>query len=171
MIAKLNFLRAGALCGAALFLSHSVFGQADNPPRREAQRPPGGNQPGPGQGPGFGGPPQGFQPGGPGGFGGPGGPGGFGGPGQAVELIPKFDKNADKRLNATERKAAREFLAEEKAAGRGQRGPRMRGGSNQPAPEPGPKLAPTGVKTFSTNTPLYDAFTLRTLFLDFENAD
>ncbi len=153
MIAKLNFLRAGALCSAALFLSHSVFGQADNPPRREAPRPPG------------------FQPGGPGGFGGPGGPGGFGGPAQAVELIPKFDQNGDKRLNSDERKKAREFLAEEKAAGRGQRGPRMRGGGNQPAPEPGPKLTPASVKTFSTNTPLYDAFTLRTLFLDFENAD
>ena len=174
MIAKLNFLRTSALCGAALFLSHSVFGQAENPPRREAQRPPGENQRGPGPGPGFGGPPPGFQPGGsggPGGFGGPGGPGGFGGPSQSVELIPKFDKNGDKRLNSAERKKAREFLAEEKAAGRGQRGPRMRGGGDQSAPEPGPKLAPADVKTFSTNTPLYDAFTLRTLFLDFENAD
>lgn len=172
MFANLNSIRVGALLGAALFLSPSAFAQADNPPRRDAQRPPGegqrGNFPPPGN---FDGPPPGFQPGGPGGFGGPGGPGGFGGPGASVELIPKFDKNADKRLDAAERKKAREFLAEEKAAGRGQRGPRMRGGGNQTPPEPGPKLAPADVKSFSTNTPLYDALTVRTLFLDFENAD
>jgi hypothetical protein len=171
MFASLNSIRVGALLGVALFLSPSAFGQADNPPRREAQRPPGENQRIPGQQPGFDGPPPGFQPGGPGGFGGPGGPGGFGGPGAAVELVPKFDQNGDKRLDAAERKKARAFLAEEKASGRGQRGPRMRGGGNQTPPEPGPKLSPSEVKNFSAATSLYDPLTLRTLFLDFENAD
>ena len=171
MFANLNSIRVGALLGAALFLAPSAFGQADNPPRRDAPLPPGDNQRAPGQPPDFDGPPPGFQPGGPGGFGGPGGPGGFGGPSAAVELVPKFDKNGDQRLDSAERKKAREFLAEEKTAGRGQRGPRMRGGGNQTPPEPGPKLSPADVKSFSTNTPLYDALTLRTLFLDFENAD
>src|SRR5881392_1789154 len=49
---------------------------------------------------------------------GPGGGGGFfgggGGPmGQHVELLKKFDKDGDKKLNTEERKAAREFLAKE----------------------------------------------------------
>ena len=41
-------------------------------------------------------------------FGGPGGPGGFNGP--TREVLDQFDKNGDKRLNAEERKAAREAL-------------------------------------------------------------
>jgi hypothetical protein len=42
---------------------------------------------------------------------GPGGPGGFGGPfGQQQKLVKQFDKDGDGRLNAEERKAAREFL-------------------------------------------------------------
>ncbi len=38
-----------------------------------------------------------------------------------LELVPKFDKDGDKRLNAAERVAAREFLAKEVAEGRGPR--------------------------------------------------
>ncbi len=62
---------------------------------------------------------------------GPGGPGGFGGFGgvrEDMKLVEPFDKDADKRLNAAERKAAREFLAKERAAGRGPRGPGGPGG-------------------------------------------
>ena len=76
---------------------------AQNP--GQPNRPPGG--------PDFDGPPPGFD--------GPPprrGPGGFGGPGGLQEhrkIVAQFDKDGDKRLNATERKAARDFLAKEKA--------------------------------------------------------
>src|SRR6266511_1759511 len=62
------------------------------------------------------------------------GPGDFGrgGPGgmmrQEIKLVKKFDKDGDKRLNAEERKAAREFLQNEIAQGRGRRGPGGPGG-------------------------------------------
>src|SRR5881394_953971 len=58
--------------------------------------------------PDFDGPPP-FGPGRPGG-------GGFGGPGgmqQETKLLKQFDKDGDGRLNAAERKAAREFLQKE----------------------------------------------------------
>lgn len=126
------------------------------------------------------GPPPGF------GRGGPGGPGrGFGPPMmQETKLVAQFDQDGDKRLNADERKAAREFHVANRAAGRGNfggkggpgggfpfpgPGGRGRGGSSEPA-QPGAKLAAADVKTF-TDEPLYDAKTLRTLFLDFEAAD
>jgi spore coat protein CotH len=38
---------------------------------------------------------------------------------QQMELVAKFDKDGDKRLNAEERKAAREYVQKERAAGRG----------------------------------------------------
>jgi spore coat protein CotH len=41
---------------------------------------------------------------------------------EETKLVKQFDKDGDKRLNATERKAAREFLQKERAAGRGPRG-------------------------------------------------
>src|ERR1041385_4865879 len=58
-------------------------------------------------------------PGGPGGGFGGGGPGGGGfmggGPpgGAHIELLKKFDKDGDKKLNKDERKEAREYLAKE----------------------------------------------------------
>jgi spore coat protein CotH len=61
-------------------------------------------------------------------FGPPGGPGGFGGVRQKIELVAKFDKDGNKVLDLAERKAAREHLAAERAAGRGRRGPGGRGG-------------------------------------------
>lgn len=129
-------------------------------------------------------PEPGFPPAGPGGppqFGG-GGPG-FGGPGPMQEerkLVKEFDADGDKRLNAAERKAAREFLAKETAEGRGPRrpgGPRRGGGPGGPGgaedntpPAPGEKLGPADVKSFP-DAPLYDPQTLRTLFLQFEGSD
>ena len=123
----------------------------------------------------FGGPPP-FGPDGQGpqAGGGPGGPGG-GGPGgmqQHRQILKQFDKNGDGRLDTAERKAARASLAQDSAGGggRGGRGPGrgMRGG-NQSAAQPGQKLSPADVKSF-TNA-LYDEGTLRTLFIQFENAD
>lgn len=87
------------------------------------------------------------------------------------KLVAQFDKDGDQRLNATERKAAREFLANEKSEGRGPRrfGPPRRNENSTP-PEPGPKLSPADVKSFGKE-PLYASNVLRTLFLQFENSD
>src|SRR5688572_4408103 len=60
----------------------------------------------------------------------PGGPGGPGGPNQPeVKLVGKFDQDGNKRLDSTERKAAREFVQKERAAGRLGGGP---GGRQRP---------------------------------------
>jgi hypothetical protein len=95
-----------------------------------------------------------------------------GGVQEDTKLLKQFDKDADKRLNAVERRAAREFLKNEKAEGRGPRRPGPRGPSNESSGPvtPGPKVSPAQVKTFSA-APLYDATVLRTFFLEFENAD
>jgi spore coat protein CotH len=116
-------------------------------------------------------PPQGQFPGGPGR--GPGGPG-FGPPGFGEErkIVAKFDKNANKRLDLDERKAAREWLASEGAGGfRGFGGRRGGfGGRGVESGSPGPKLTTADVKSFA-GAPLYDLATLRTFFLQFENSD
>jgi spore coat protein CotH len=94
---------------------------------------------------------------------------------QKTKLVEKFDRDGDKRLNAEERKAAREFLKKEQAEGRGRRrfgppGGFGRNGEDEESPKPGAKLAPADVKTFP-NASLYDPKTLRTFFLEFEDAD
>ena len=113
------------------------------------------------------------------GFGGPGGPGGFGGPmggvKEARKLVQQFDKNGDGWLNNPERKAAREYLAKQ---GGGQRmgGPRGRRGGfgpfaeNQEPAKPGLRIAPAQVKSYP-DALFYASNVLRTLFLEFENAD
>ncbi len=124
--------------------------------------PPPGGQPGPGGPGGPGGPPGGGR--GPGGFG--------GGVQQEVKLLKQFDKDGDKKLNAEERKAAREYIAANpvrggRGGGRGGRG--GRGGPQEP-PQPGVQLTAADVKSYGKE-PLYDAATLRTLFFTFEDAD
>ena len=114
---------------------------------------------------GFGGPP-------PFGQRGPGGPGGM--MQQETKLVKQFDANRDGWLNAAERKAARAYLSTnvmQRGPGgrRGGFGPRGRGGSEQVA-QPGQKLSPADVKSFP-DAPLYDPQTLRTFFLEFEDAD
>lgn len=102
---------------------------------------------------------------------------------QEIKLVKQFDKSGKGWLNAAERKAAREFLQKERAGGRGPRGFGGRGGrggpggpsfggpgANQEPPKPGAKLTLADVKS-SPNAPLYDAQTLRTFFLAFENSD
>jgi hypothetical protein len=124
--------------------------------RAQAPLPAGGRQTGP--------------PTGPGGFGG-GFPGGPGGPERKV--VAQFDKNGDKRLDAAERKAAREALAADPGPGRfggfGRRGG-FPGGRGTVPGTPGAHLTPADVKVYS-DAPLYDLSTLRTFFLQFENAD
>jgi hypothetical protein len=91
---------------------------------------------------------------------------------ESRKLVAQFDKDGNQRLDVTERKAAREFLAKEKAEGRAPRRPGLRRGGNENAspPEPGPKLSSAEVKSFGDES-LYDPKTLRTLFLEFENVD
>ncbi|MEO8594140.1 MAG: CotH kinase family protein [Candidatus Solibacter sp.] len=111
-------------------------------------------------------------PGGPGGRGGR-GPGGFGGPmNETRKLLSQFDKNGDGVLNTAERKAAREFIAANPGGGGfgGRRGGFGRGGMTAEDVKPGPKLSPDKVKIYK-DEPLYDANVLRTLFLEFEDAD
>jgi hypothetical protein len=53
---------------------------------------------------------------------------GFGGPMQQRKILAQFDKDGNKRLDATERKAAREWLATQPAGGfGGRRGGRLAG--------------------------------------------
>ena len=95
---------------------------------------------------------------------------GFGGPMQQErKVLAQFDKNGDKRLDATERKAAREWLATQPAGGFGGR----RGGpfrQRRAAPNQARKLTPADVKSYPT-APVYDPATIRTVFLQFEETD
>ena len=161
-------LAIGFGCAFSL-VPHFILAQTpENPPERKGGPPAG--VPLPEGGPGFDGPPP-FGPGEPGG----------GGPGdmhQKIKLLKQFDKDGDGRLNAAERKAAREFLQKEIASGRARRGFGGRGGpggfggrgENQEPTGPGAKISPSEVKSFS-GEPLYDPLTLRTFFLEFEDAD
>src|SRR5258706_33038 len=92
---------------AALMFSWALAQNFDRPPRRDQFPPPGSNNRPPNGPPEFDGPPP-FRPGGP-----PpgGGPGGRGIVQEKLKLVKQFDKDGDNRLNAAERKAAREFLA------------------------------------------------------------
>jgi len=111
----------------------------------------------------------------PGGFGGPrggrGGPGGgFGGFSERTEILKQYDKDGDGKLNKEERAAA---LAGIGNSGRGRRGfgPRgFGGGGDQEPVRQGPKLTPADVKQYA-NEPLYDPNVLRTIFLEFEDAN
>lgn len=109
----------------------------------------------------------------PGGFGGPGGPGGFGPNQPDLEIVARFDQNADGWLNAAERQAALAWLAEQGGARRGPGGRRggfgPRGGE-MVTPQPGAKLSPNDVPHYP-DAPLYASNVIRTLFLEFENAD
>jgi spore coat protein CotH len=108
---------------------------------------------------------------GPGGFQGP-PPMGPGFPGGEREIVAQFDKNGDKRLDTAERKAARESLAADPAPrGFGRRGgPGGFGRGGMTPGSPGRKLTPADVKSYPSAS-LYDLGTLRTMFLQFENAD
>ncbi len=85
-----------------------------------------------------------------------------------LELVKKFDKDGDGRLNSAERHAAMEYLAANPGLRRKGRGPK---GGPKPPPPPGPKLTPADVKSYPASVSLFDADTLRTLFLEFEDAD
>lgn len=108
-----------------------------------------------------------------------GGPGQMrmGGPNMAeTKLVKKFDLDKNGWLNAAERAEARKAIpARRGPGGGGPGGPggggRMGGpGGNMTAGTPGPKVAPSDVKPL-TNADLYTRDHVRTIFLDFENAD
>ena len=93
--------------------------------------------------------------------------------GEEAKLLKKFDKDNSRFLDATERQAAREFIAKERAEGRiRQRGPggRRGGGGESADVQPGRKVTPDQAPS-GGNAGLYDPKVLRTLFLQFEDAD
>jgi hypothetical protein len=120
-------------------------------------------------------------------------PGGFGfGPpmGQTRQILEKFDKDNNGRLDREERKAAMQSLANEPGFGRGGLG-KGKGGPGGPGgmgkggfgkggfgkafgggdpPKPGPALRPEDVKEIVKGD-LYAPLAYRTLFLEFEDAD
>jgi hypothetical protein len=99
-------------------------------------------------------------------------PGGGRGGAQERPVVAEFDADKDGRLNTAEREAARKALESTGArlgGGRGGRGG-GRGGANRPAPTPGLKLTPADVRQFP-GVPLYDAATIRTFFLEFDNPE
>lgn len=87
------------------------------------------------------------------------------GPGQERQVVSQFDADKDGRLNTAEREAARQSLPTA-FGGRGG----GRGGFNRTPPSPGVPLTSSEVKHYP-DAPLYDAATLRTFFIEFENAD
>ena len=98
---------------------------------------------------------------------------GFGPPGgQERKVVKDFDKNNDGWLNKDERAAARESLKNGGGFGRGGFGGKGFGGKGggMPPASPGPKVSPADVKNYP-DAKLYDAGVLRTVFIDFENAD
>ena len=111
---------------------------------------------------------QGFPGGGPprgGGFGGR-----FGGVRPPLALVEKFDADKNKRLNSEERHAALEYV---RTQGAGMRGRGGRGGFGPPMgpAEPGARVSRSDVKAVPATVPFYDQSTLRTIFIDFADAD
>jgi len=95
--------------------------------------------------------------------------GGFGPPMQQErKILKQFDKNGDKRLDAAERKTAREWLATQPSMGFGRRGGPFGGGAEPAAT--GRKISPAEARSYP-NVPVYDPATLRTAFLQFESGD
>jgi len=95
----------------------------------------------------------------------PGPPGGRGGGNQERAVVAQFDVDKNGRLDTAERRAAQEFLAQPGNSGRGGFG---RGGGSRPPSGPGVPLTPADVASIPA-APLYDASTLRTFFIEFEN--
>jgi hypothetical protein len=95
---------------------------------------------------------------------------------QERKILAQFDQNSDQRLDLAERSAALAFLKQNPAPNRGGGPPGgMRGFGGGPdravtPPTPGQRITPADVEP-AANQDLYAANTLRTLFLDFENAD
>ena len=100
--------------------------------------------------------------GGPPGFGrrGPGGPG-FGPEQKRDELIPRFDKNGDGKLNTEERAAARDYRRQNSPM------PSSESKTLSPPPDLAVELAESTAAAPGKGTDLYDETVLRTLYLRF----
>lgn len=92
-----------------------------------------------------------------------------------LPLVAQFDRDGDQRLDATERAAARAYLVQQPAPVPSPSSP----GNRRPTTEestilepigPGEKIAPAQAATFA-GQPLYEPGILRTLFLEFPDAD
>jgi len=94
-------------------------------------------------------------------------PGGFGGAQQPAALVSRFDKDGDKRLDTSERRAAKEYIEQQ---GMGRRG-RGFGPMNAGPVTAGPTISRASVRPVPASVPFYDLATLRTLFIDFADAD
>jgi spore coat protein CotH len=99
--------------------------------------------------------------------------GGRGGPfgGEERQVVAQFDKDKNGRLDTAERAAAREWLATQGGGGPRGFGGRRGGGPGATTGSPGAKLTPAAVKSYPASAGLYDPAVLRTIFLQFENAD
>src|SRR5688500_15822854 len=87
---------------------------------------------------------------------------------QELAVLEKFDKNNDDVLDAGERKAARDFIREERSNRPTPRfGPRN---EDQQPPESCQKVSPADVKKFEKDS-FYSTAVVRSLFLEFDNAD
>jgi hypothetical protein len=87
-------------------------------------------------------------------------------PGADISLVERFDEDGDGRLDASERAAARAWLATYRPGdGIGGRGPE----DLAPA-SPGVRLSPAEVRVYQDER-FYDTGTLRTIFLELENPD
>ena len=84
-----------------------------------------------------------------------------------IRVVDRFDRNGDKRLDHRERQAAREYLVAHPELRR----PVRVGQRSAQVGTPGAKLTPNDVQQYASTVPLYDAGTLRTIFLDFEHDD
>jgi hypothetical protein len=93
---------------------------------------------------------------------------GFGWNQSRASVVAQFDKDGDGRLNAEERRAAREALGQGgRDRGFSPFGPQRGRGRTAT----GPQWAPADVRPPYPTTSPYDLRTLRTLFLDFEDSD
>ena len=93
------------------------------------------------------------------------------------KVVRQFDTNGDGRLDTAERKSARTWLADQPpiglaaAFGRGPGGmAAIRAGRGYAPTSPGRRVTPADVRS-AGKAPLYDTGVLRTIFLEFENAD
>jgi spore coat protein CotH len=93
------------------------------------------------------------------------------------KVVRQFDTNGDARLDTTERKAARTWLADQPPIGLAAmfgRGPggitAVRAGRGYAPTSAGRRVTPADVRSGGT-APLYDTGVVRTIFLEFENAD
>jgi hypothetical protein len=85
-----------------------------------------------------------------------------GGNGPEAQIVARYDKDGDGRLNREERGVVRAAVGATVSAAPGRR---FRGGAT---PGPGPTLTPADVGAPYPGTALYDLGTLRTIFLEFE---